>query len=70
MLEILGILMVVQGVGGGITALLDGGPSWFLVHHLSFLDGWELPASVVLAVVGALLAARGERARRPRQARS
>jgi H+/Cl- antiporter ClcA len=68
MLEVLGIIMVVQGVGGAINNVVGGQPSWFLVNHLPFLDGWELPASIVLAVVGGALALAGERARKARRA--
>jgi len=64
MLEVLGIIMVVQGVGGAINNIVGGSPSWFLVNHLSFLDGMELPASIVLAVVGGVLTIAGERARK------
>jgi hypothetical protein len=64
MLEVLGIIMIVQGVGGAINNIVGGSPSWFLVNHLPFLDGMELPASVVLAVVGGVLAIAGERARK------
>jgi hypothetical protein len=68
-LEILGILLIVQGVGGFINNWAGGAPSWFLVNHLPALDGWELPASVVIALVGAALTARGEQARKVRRAR-
>jgi hypothetical protein len=68
MLEILGIVMVVQGVGGAINNIVGGSPSWFLVNHLPFLDGWELPASIVLAVVGGALTLAGERARKANRA--
>ncbi|MGI5126135.1 hypothetical protein ACQEVB_04900 [Pseudonocardia sp. CA-107938] len=67
MLEILGIVMVVQGVGGAINNIVGGKPSWFLVNHLPFLHGLELPASIVLAVVGGALTIVGERARKARR---
>ena len=68
MLEVLGIIMVVQGVGGAINNVVGGRPSWFLVNHLPFLDGLELPVSIVLAVVGGVLALAGERARKAKRA--
>lgn len=64
MLEVLGIVMIVQGVGGTINNVVGGGPSWFLVNHLPFLDGLEIPASIALAVVGAVVTIAGERARK------
>jgi len=67
-LEVLGIIMVVQGVGGAINDVVGGHPSWFLVNHLPFLDGLELPVSIVLAVVGGVLALAGERARKAKRA--
>jgi H+/Cl- antiporter ClcA len=63
-LEVLGIIMVVQGVGGAVNDVAGGQPGWFLVNHLPFLDGWELPASIVLAVVGGALAVAGKRPRK------
>ncbi|MFC4947462.1 hypothetical protein [Pseudonocardia sp. GCM10023141] len=64
MLEVLGILMIVQGVGGFINNWIGGSPSWFLVNYVPFLDGWEMPASAVLAVVGAVVAERGAKLRK------
>lgn len=66
MLEVVGILLIVQGVGGFINNWVGGSPSWFLVNHLPMLDGFEMPASVVLAVVGVVLAGMGERVRKGR----
>lgn len=68
-LEIVGIVLVVQGIGGFINNWVGGGPSWFLVNYVPALKGWEIPVSVVIALVGAALAARGERARKQRAAR-
>lgn len=64
MLEALGIIMIVQGVGGTINNVVGGEPSWFLVNHLPFLHGLQIPASVALAVLGGVVAFAGERARR------
>lgn len=64
MLEILGILMVVQGVGGVINNWVGGGKSWFLVNHLPFLDGWQIPASIVLLLAGLFIADRGAKIRK------
>ncbi len=64
MLEIIGILLIVQGVGGFINNWTGGSPSWFVVNHVPLLDGWELPVSAVVALVGFALAERGARRRR------
>ncbi|MEJ3656915.1 hypothetical protein WEH80_28535 [Actinomycetes bacterium KLBMP 9759] len=68
MLEVLGIIMIVQGIGGFINNWLDGSPSWFLVNYIPALNGFEMPASVVIAVAGAVLAGVGERARKRKAA--
>jgi hypothetical protein len=55
MIEVLGILLVVQGVGGFINRIAESeSESWFLQLH--FLPpGLHLPVSVAMAVVGAVL---------------
>lgn len=52
--ETIGIVLCVQGIGGGLSAVLDGGRSWFLVRHV-LPDGAQVPVAVVLAVVGAVI---------------
>ncbi|MFC0111193.1 hypothetical protein [Kibdelosporangium aridum] len=56
MLEIIGILFAVQGIGGLINNLQDdGGKSWFLVNYIDAFNGFEIPISIGLIVIGALL---------------
>lgn len=66
MLEIVGILLIVQGIGGFLNNWTGGSPSWFVVNHVPLLDGWELSVSAVVALVGLVLAERGARRRRER----
>jgi hypothetical protein len=61
--ELVGILLCVQGVGGGVSAVLDGHPSWFLVRHV-LPEGAQLPAAIVIAVVGGLVLLAGARRER------
>ncbi|MFC3455477.1 hypothetical protein [Amycolatopsis speibonae] len=57
MIELIGILFVVQGIGGLINNLqTDSGKSWFLVNHIEALNGFEIPISIVLIVVGGIMA--------------
>lgn len=67
MLETIGIILIVQGVGGLINRLAESGSKgWWVQLHL-LPDGLHLPVSVVMAVVGVLLVLRtiaGERRRR------
>lgn len=59
-LEILGLLALVQGVAGLVHEFTDW--NWGLVQRLGFLDGYEVYASVALLVLGvALFAAAGSR---------
>jgi hypothetical protein len=60
--ELVGILLCVQGVGGGLSAILDGHPSWFLVRRL-LPDGVQLPVAIAIAVLGALVLLLGSRKR-------
>ncbi|MCF3101394.1 hypothetical protein IPZ58_07350 [Streptomyces roseoverticillatus] len=51
-LEILGFILTLQGLAGIVHAVTG----WFrygvVVRHLGFLDGYEVYASIVLAVLG------------------
>ncbi len=67
MVEIVGILLVIQGIGGFVNNWVGGSPSWFVVNHIEALDGLELQASVVLAVAGFVIAGIGERTRKARK---
>jgi hypothetical protein len=59
-LEILGFLALVQGVGGLVHEFTDW--NWGLVQRMGFLDGYEVYASLALLVLGvALFAAAGSR---------
>jgi hypothetical protein len=66
MIELLGILLLVQGAGGLINRLLDGGdPSWFVQLHL-LPPGMHIVASALMVAVGVgvLFAERGRKQRR------
>lgn len=60
--EAIGIVLCVQGVGGGVSALLDGGRSWFLVRYV-VPDGAQVAVAVGIALVGLLVLAAGSRKR-------
>ncbi|MFD9889170.1 hypothetical protein [Amycolatopsis sp. NPDC058986] len=65
MIELLGILLVVQGVGGLINRLADASSrSWFVQLHL-LPPELHIAASVVMALAGAalLFAERGRKRR-------
>ena len=49
------LLLLIQGVGGIINRLADGGPSWFLVNYIEALQGYEILASVALLILGAII---------------
>lgn len=56
MIEMIGILFAVQGIGGLINNLqADSGKSWFLVNHIEALNGLEIPISIALIVIGGVL---------------
>ncbi|NBH03170.1 hypothetical protein [Amycolatopsis sp. SID8362] len=63
MIELLGILLVVQGAGGLLNRLLGAGsPSWFVQLHL-LPPSLHVVASVVMVLGGAvvLFAIRGRK---------
>jgi hypothetical protein len=60
--EIFGIVCCIQGVGGGLSAILDGGRSWFLVRYV-LPEGLQIPATVVIALVGVVILATNSRKR-------
>ena len=60
--ELVGILFCIQGIGGGLSAILDGHPSWFLVRRL-LPEATQLPVAIAIAVLGALILLAGARNR-------
>jgi uncharacterized membrane protein YphA (DoxX/SURF4 family) len=55
MIEVLGILLVVQGIGGFINRIAESeSESWFLQLHL-LPPGLHVPVSMAMAVVGGVL---------------
>ncbi|MBU5443361.1 hypothetical protein [Paenibacillus sp. MSJ-34] len=49
------LLLLLQGVGGIINRLAGGGPSWFLVNYIDALQGYEIIASIILVILGAII---------------
>ncbi|PWA12562.1 hypothetical protein DCC39_04870 [Pueribacillus theae] len=49
------LLLFIQGIGGIINRLTNGGPSWFLVNYIEVLQGYEIIASIVLVILGAII---------------
>jgi hypothetical protein len=49
-LEAVGILAVIQGVGGAVS---DSG--WFVINRLPFLEDYTVFAGIILAVLGVAL---------------
>jgi hypothetical protein len=60
--ELVGIVLCIQGVGGGLSAILDGHPSWFLVRRL-LPEAAQLPVAIAIAVLGVLVLVFGSRRR-------
>lgn len=54
--EAVGIVLCVQGFGGGLSAIRDGGHSWFLVRHM-LPEGAQVPVAAVLALAGVVILA-------------
>ncbi|MGW5051953.1 hypothetical protein [Actinokineospora sp. NPDC004072] len=54
MREGIGLLLCIQAVGGGLSALLDGSRSWFLQRYI-VPEAVQVPASVVMLGLGLVL---------------
>jgi hypothetical protein len=67
MLETLGIVLIVQGVGGLLNRLAESGSKgWWLQLHV-LPDGLHVPASIAMGIVGVVLVLQsvvGERRRK------
>ncbi len=51
------LLLFIQGIGGIINQLTDGGPSWFLINYIDALQGYEIIASIAFVILGAIIGA-------------
>ncbi|WP_270577966.1 hypothetical protein NST61_19095 [Caldifermentibacillus hisashii] len=51
----LSLLLLIQGIGGIINRLTNGGQSWFIVNYVEALQGYEMIASIVLVILGAII---------------
>jgi hypothetical protein len=60
--EVVGIVFCIQGVGGAISAIADGGRSWFLVRYV-VPEGGQVAVAAALALVGLVILAAGARKR-------
>ncbi|MFE0176906.1 hypothetical protein ACFWZ2_31845 [Streptomyces sp. NPDC059002] len=59
-LEVFGVILLVQGAAGLIHELTGSLDGWGLVQRLGFLDGHEIYASVTLLVLAVALFAAAE----------
>ncbi|GIO22864.1 hypothetical protein [Oceanobacillus sp. J11TS1] len=48
----LSLLFLIQGVGGLINYLTNGGKSWFLVNYIDAFQGLEIVINIVFIIVG------------------
>ncbi|WP_037851239.1 MULTISPECIES: hypothetical protein [unclassified Streptomyces] len=68
-LRLTALLLVAQGLGGLAHRLTGRFALWTVVHRLPFLDGYEVYACVLLAVLGVALGAAGGSLARRRDSR-
>ncbi|MDG4858710.1 hypothetical protein P8605_11200 [Streptomyces sp. T-3] len=62
LLEFVGVILLIQGVGGLVFALF-GWVKWGLIQKLSIFDGYELFASIVVIVLAVAVFAVAGRAK-------
>ncbi|CAM4508081.1 hypothetical protein NONI108955_38240 [Nocardia ninae] len=55
MLETLGLLLLIQGVGGLINNLAGGSRSWFVLNYLDLPDWARLVGYLILIAVSAVI---------------
>ncbi|WP_102029501.1 hypothetical protein [Salirhabdus sp. Marseille-P4669] len=51
----LSLLFLIQGVGGLINHLTNGGKSWFLVNYVDAFQGYEIILNIVFIIVGGVI---------------
>lgn len=51
----LSLLFLIQGIGGLINHLTDGGKSWYLVNYISAFQGWEIFLDILLILIGGMI---------------
>lgn len=51
----LGLLFLIQGVGGLINHLTNGSKSWFLVNYIDAFQGFEIVLDILIIVSGGLI---------------
>ncbi|HCX48746.1 MAG TPA: hypothetical protein DG757_06845 [Bacillus sp. (in: Bacteria)] len=51
----LSLLFLIQGVGGLINHLTNGGKSWFLVNYVDAFQGFEIILDIVFIIVGGVI---------------
>lgn len=49
------LLLLIQGVGGLVNHLTNGGKSWFLVNYIEAFQGWEIVIDILLIVIGGII---------------
>ncbi|MGW5734133.1 MULTISPECIES: hypothetical protein [Streptomyces] len=59
-LEVFGVLLLIQGVAALVHGLTGGLRGWGLVRRIGFLDGYEVYAGVTLIVLALALFAVAE----------
>ena len=57
-MEILALVLLVQGGGGLINNLAGGSKSWFLLNYVDMPDALRITAHAVLVVLGLVLVVR------------
>nr|WP_062334524.1 hypothetical protein [Herbidospora sakaeratensis] len=55
LVEILGFLFLIQGVGGLVYEWIGWFRLWVVVRFLDFLQGYEIAANIGLIVIGLLM---------------
>ncbi|WP_107660103.1 hypothetical protein [Nocardia suismassiliense] len=55
MLETLGLLLLIQGIGGLINNLAGGSKSWFVLNYLDLPDWARLAGYLILIAVSAVI---------------
>ncbi len=49
------LLFLIQGIGGLINHLTNGGKSWFLVNYIDIFQGYEIAMDFVFIIVGGII---------------
>ncbi|WP_071395028.1 hypothetical protein [Bacillus tuaregi] len=54
-MNVLSLLLIIQGVGGLINHLTNGSKSWFIVNYIDAFQGFEIVIDIIFIIIGLII---------------